>query len=669
MAISDLQAAVTSAASTAASNPTSATQEAYVDALEALIDAVNDGHDDPTSPYYNDPDLADAYANLANLNAQLEQAKIDAAQQETLDYQDATSDATTKNYQITVPNFKEGTAPLGVTKLGDGTSVPALTSATSFLRLGSSPTTAEWTTSPYKASANLARLVGDPTLIASAEGLTVTDGQIAGVVQDDSNASTLTTTQGSSSYLANFQDGRGVQTTTSTYGSHQDSNFLLGFADDVRNRGPLDSDTTANALHPRTTNVNNVATSNINQNRQTETLRLLTKGGWWDHSDGNRVTTTSGDKIEVIQGNYKLVVLGRQSVPDPPGDTATQAEIDAYKAKITSLTANTFITDVSGGHFEEQYPSPTPCIKTIEYVQDEGGEWTLYQDNGIGNLITKLKGRTVDLFQGSKREAYVGSKDGATSASLDPEIVAKTWAQKIYSQTGSEAKPIGKGTTPKEFPSSMPADSSSLNAGDVLSVTWAQRIMSYTGSSRTPVPYVYSETYAGQIKSVTTTEGGSITSTTTATGGNITTTTTATSSYGGRISGGKIQNTTSGSLVTNVSTASGFVANVTAAGGSVINVTSALAALNLNTALEIINLNIGAMSIVNLNLGLSMFNIDLTPISVHCGALSYELATSKWVAAPNVQLGAAPLPLGVGKAVVAMGMATAVLQSGLGTVE
>jgi len=33
---------------------------------------------------------------------------------------------------------------------------------------------------------------------------------------------------------------------------------------------------------------------------------------WRDHTDGNRITTTGGDKVEVIGGNYFLVVRGRQ---------------------------------------------------------------------------------------------------------------------------------------------------------------------------------------------------------------------------------------------------------------------------------------------------------------------------------------------------------------------
>ncbi len=51
--------------------------------------------------------------------------------------------------------------------------------------------------------------------------------------------------------------------------------------------------------------------------RALESSQLHTKGGWRDHTDGNRITTTRGDKIEVIRGNYKLIVLGRQDQTKP----------------------------------------------------------------------------------------------------------------------------------------------------------------------------------------------------------------------------------------------------------------------------------------------------------------------------------------------------------------
>ncbi|HEY4121239.1 MAG TPA: hypothetical protein VGM56_25415 [Byssovorax sp.] len=593
-----------------------------------------------------------------------------------------------KYYQVAVPNFTSQSTATGVpTVVADGAGNPTSTaidafSGSSFLRIGSSPSAADYASAPFKNSALLAKLVGDPTGIVAAEGITVAAGAVTSQAYDDSNATTLTTTQGSSSFVEAFADGAGSQ--SSTFGTHQDPAFLLGFADDVRNRGPLQvpdpahaGQTIDNALRPSETMLHGAAVANSNQNRQAETLRLLTKGGWWDHSDGNRVTTTSGDKIEVIQGNYKLVVLGRQ-----PIDDATKG---------SDVSGNAFITDVSGGHFQEQYPSPTPCIKTVEYVQDAGGEWTLYQDNAIGNLITKLKGRTVDLFQGSKREAYVGSDGASTDATgaLDPQLIAGTWAQSVYSQTGSEDKmigatsssasshsplaaapdgavasktwakrvysqtgsiatPVGGSASASAFPSSRPGDATGLDDGDVMSATWAQRILSYTGSSDKRVPYVYGETYAGEVKSVTDTTGAntsivnaaSISSTTTVTGdvtstllssGNVSNTASAASA---------IQNLTQALAVGNITTAAAAVGNITAAGAGI---------LNLNVGADLVNVNAG-LSLVNLNLGIAMINIDLTPISIHTGFLATELAVQRSIVAAKVDLGADPEAISAGSA-------------------
>ena len=57
--------------------------------------------------------------------------------------------------------------------------------------------------------------------------------------------------------------------------------------------------------------------------RRDETKLLHTRGGWRDHSDGNRISTTRGDKVEVIRGNYKLMILGREQWNDDAGEGAS----------------------------------------------------------------------------------------------------------------------------------------------------------------------------------------------------------------------------------------------------------------------------------------------------------------------------------------------------------
>src|SRR5262249_466463 len=86
------------------------------------------------------------------------------------------------------------------------------------------------------------------------------------------------------------------------------------FADDMRDR----SDTSATPPAPPETTSTGASLAPTTA-RTAESAQLHLKGGWRDHSDGNRITTTRGDKVEVIRGNYKLLVLGRQ---DDPGNAA-----------------------------------------------------------------------------------------------------------------------------------------------------------------------------------------------------------------------------------------------------------------------------------------------------------------------------------------------------------
>ncbi len=498
----------------------------------------------------------------------------DADKYEGDETQAATASSTPGNkyYQIVVPGFTEGTAtgPTFANVIdasgNSAGSVPSLGSANSFLRLGTPPSpNSDWSATPYQNSVKLARLVGDPWVIAAAENMTLNSAKtsITGTVTDSSTASSLVPSSSSASsgtskatsatdWSSNFKDGSGNPSITSddsnTFGAlydvagdgskygnafntNQDASYFPGFADDTRQRGSIAQSQAngANLTCPATTNVSNTAVANMPQNRQAETLKLLSKGGWWDHSDGNRVTTTSGDKIEVIQGNYKLVVLGRQSVPSPP--TNNTSDVDRYRKDLTSLAANAFITDVSGGHFQEQYPSPTPCIKTIEYVQDDNGEWTLYQDNGLGNLITRLKGRTVDLFQGPSREAYVGSSDKTvlyatgytdpnnssasadqtkpasstnptdTDLRLDPVVILEdVGAERVQpGRLGGQAHRVRR---QRRGDPVGPAPGSA-STGDVVNLTWAMRVRNYTGSLATHVTHLYSETHADEIQTYT----------------------------------------------------------------------------------------------------------------------------------------------------------------------
>jgi hypothetical protein len=203
--------------------------------------------------------------------------------------------------------------------------------------------------------------------------------------------------------------------------------------------------------------------------RQAETAKLHTKGGWRDHSDGNRITTTRGDKIEVIKGNYKMVVLGRQN---------DHAE-----------------WDVSGGHVFANGITFAGG-SSIEYTTAEyGGTWKVIENVEKGDVTSTYYGKVCDTFWGEEITSTTGSA-APIETRPNPVITDRTWALSIASYTGSSSLPV-------------PTISDDTWAGAITSTTNADTITSTTTASA-----VTDTTTAGAITSTTT--AGAVTDTTTA---------------------------------------------------------------------------------------------------------------------------------------------------------
>jgi hypothetical protein len=482
-AISDANTTFTAAQTTYQGSPTTANLQALITALSTLITAIQ-----TQAPPLDAADQAVA-SKLAAFQAQLASYQADAADAAVPDVTSA-ANALLKHYQVSVPNFAE------VTQAGTATSAGATAERTSFVRLGSN--FADWTgtvTSPIlqaeESSRALAGLVGDAAQITALENLT-------------------------------------TETATSAPGvMGADASYFHGFSDDTRFRDPSE-----------TTNIDGVDKTCTKQVTQAETLKLLTKGGWWDHTDGNRVTTTGGDKIEVIQGNYKMVVLGREKVPTPPAKAVplgrcyaassqtnleqllkdwyaatTQTAKDAivisnvtvdgttydksdmtlqftYERKLETLAGTAFITDVSGGHFQEQYPTPSVCYKTVEWQPSTDGvsRWTLFQSNQTagGNIITELGlGDIEDRFYVTSKKTRIGKQ--SQRVPLDDY----TWAKAITGTVDAES-----------------ITSTTKVSGTVESTTTADKVISTTNVGDTTV---YSEINKGGLGNIISmTKAGSI---------------------------------------------------------------------------------------------------------------------------------------------------------------
>lgn len=148
--------------------------------------------------------------------------------------------------------------------------------------------------------------------------------------------------------------------------------------------------------------------------RKAETAKLHTKGGWRDHSDGNRVSTTRGDKVEVIQGNYRMLVLGRQD-----HDSGW---------------------DVSGGHVGEGGITFEGSSE-IRWEQTYGGTWRVIEESVKGDVFTTYHGDTHDVYSGLIKDSVTGSEAPAAGKE-NPVITDRTWAARIESYTGSAALPV-----------------------------------------------------------------------------------------------------------------------------------------------------------------------------------------------------------------------------------
>lgn len=179
--------------------------------------------------------------------------------------------------------------------------------------------------------------------------------------------------------------------------------------------------------------------------RAEESKILHTRGGWRDHSDGNRISTTYGDKVEVIRGNYKMIVLGRQD--DPESSTGW---------------------DASGQHIQDWgYTMPGASVRV-----EESSNYT----DADGNNVWHLQNTTEGVVQSSN---FAG------------DFFEYHWGKKHWTTVGS-AKPTDKG--PNGYPRQNP---------HILEKTWAEKIEGYTGSVDWPIPVITEETWAITTASLT----------------------------------------------------------------------------------------------------------------------------------------------------------------------
>ncbi|WP_437837922.1 hypothetical protein [Sorangium sp. So ce1153] len=207
---------------------------------------------------------------------------------------------------------------------------------------------------------------------------------------------------------------------------------------------------------------------------------------WRDETDGNRITTTRGDKIEVIGGTYKMTVLGHR-------EFKAGTEVEAGRIKEGGITFQ--------GKSE------------IDFVQGPRGARRIREATVKGEVHTTYHGDAVEYHYGSKLVSQTGDPNTPTPIELYPEqmtenptVIDRTWAKSISSYTGSAKLPVPK-IHEETWAETMESKTHVTTTTDETTVKGPSRETMKAGSitSSTTVEQTISDTTkAGTIKNDTT---------------------------------------------------------------------------------------------------------------------------------------------------------------------
>lgn len=169
---------------------------------------------------------------------------------------------------------------------------------------------------------------------------------------------------------------------------------------------------------------------------------LISRGGWREHTDGNRISTTRGDCVEVIGGNYKLIVMGRAANTWDPAGLGAAGGSDNVGRTRQEIS--------SGGHYNESTSTPGEVVSIVWSTTNEDGTWTTVEQTDHGDVKSITKGYVEEYYFGPFIKSYVGKATDAiaieankdtgegTSAgahsSKKPNITEITYARSIKTQ-------------------------------------------------------------------------------------------------------------------------------------------------------------------------------------------------------------------------------------------
>lgn len=138
------------------------------------------------------------------------------------------------------------------------------------------------------------------------------------------------------------------------------------------------------------------------------TKKLLSRGGWRDHTDGNRVITTRGDRVDVIGGNYRMVVFGRRW---------------NQETKATNGWGYSY-WESSGGHNKDATNTPGEVVN----IAWDADSWQVVDETIKGDTIERFYGVSAEYFTGPSITSCIGADD-ATAVDIPASEAAGSQQQ------------------------------------------------------------------------------------------------------------------------------------------------------------------------------------------------------------------------------------------------
>ncbi|MEM9693628.1 MAG: hypothetical protein AAGA56_13860 [Myxococcota bacterium] len=276
------------------------------------------------------------------------------------------------------------------------------------------------------------------------------------------------------------------------------------FADDVRTR-PQDVDRIGETDAVFGTNTQLLGVEDDPGNKLTidqrhlESSRLYSRGGWRDHSDGNRVSTTYGDKVEVIRGNYKLVVMGRQdNIDEAIGWEGSGSHVQDY-APGTMPGASFWLEWINDPRYYAPEFGPDGSVDPL--VTSQKGVWLLVNTTENVYEYARYAGNFREERWGDVLETYIGSENPPERGAFALDDVTGTLGHEPPVRLGDRnydlPQKAGSDNAERNVPLFTDDNKGQVRSNPhIIEKTWAKRIDSFTGTDRCRVEAISENRFA-----------------------------------------------------------------------------------------------------------------------------------------------------------------------------